>query len=62
MLKCPQGPARPSISYKIIPNEYTSPFCVPLEGGDGFLNSSGETYKNRRISLDSQSGSSWPAI
>lgn len=41
------GSPRTTTSCIIIPNEYTSPACVPnLLGPFGFLNSSGDVHNN----------------
>ena len=41
----PCGPALPTISYRMIPKAYTSPFCVPLHGVFAARSNSGAVHR-----------------
>lgn len=44
----PYGPSRRAISYSIMANEYTSPFCVPASGGFGSRSNSGAFQRSSK--------------
>ena len=59
--KLPHGPLRPTISYKMMPKEKTSPFWEPRGGGLGLRSNSGALH-SKRLAQGDLRRDSWAAV
>jgi hypothetical protein len=59
--RLPHGPLRPTISYKMMPKEKTSPFWEPRGGGLGLRSNSGALH-SKRLAQGDLRRDSWAAV